>query len=503
MNPVPEPSVGRRLGEILGLAAAYVGTGKLALLLAIPPGNATAIWPPAGIALAALLLFGARAWPGVLLGSFLVNLSTPLDRAALAVISAGASAQALLGAALVRRFVGSPLELLRGRDILKFLVLGGPVSCVVNATVAVAALHARDVIQVREIPFNAWTWWVGDVIGVVVVAPLVLIALGSPREVWRRRAVPVAVPLGVLLVVTGVLFGFVRRWERSGMAVQFKLGADATEAAIGRKVRDSVEMLHSLESFRSSSPAFDRKAFGAFATRALQRCPSVRAVSWNPVVSDAERDAFESDGACRITERDAKNRLVPAPRRSEYVPVRYIEPFQENAAVVGFDVSSSIVRFEAMKRAGESGKATATRRFRLMQDADASFSVLVFLPTYASEERRRTPSGYFVGVVRLDDFFAFLEENRKTLGIDVSIRAGDELLWQTSRSGESPPEIRQSSVANHWGGPWTIDCAATPEYLAASQSWTPWGVLAAGMGAAGLLGAFLLATTGRALLQAR
>src|SRR6185369_14383764 len=162
----------RRLGEILGLAAAYFGTGKLALLLAIPPGFAAAIWPPSGIALAALLLLGSRAWPGVFLGSLLVNLSTTSPPVA-AAIAVGATVQASLGAFLIRKFVGPSLELLRGRDISKFLLLGGPASCIVSPTVGAAMLYFRHVVQIREVPFTWFTWWVGDVIGVAVVAPLV------------------------------------------------------------------------------------------------------------------------------------------------------------------------------------------------------------------------------------------------------------------------------------------------------------------------------------------
>ena len=64
---------------VSGIAAACWATGRLALLLAIPPGYATAIWPPAGIAFAAILLYGARVWPGIVLGSFLVNVWTAFD----------------------------------------------------------------------------------------------------------------------------------------------------------------------------------------------------------------------------------------------------------------------------------------------------------------------------------------------------------------------------------------------------------------------------------------
>jgi hypothetical protein len=157
-------------------------------------------------------------------------------------------------------------------------------------------------------------------------------------------------------------------------------------------------------------------------------------------VTDAEREAFEQDGdvRVRITERDAKEMLVPAPRRSEYVPVRYIEPQAENAGVVGFDVSSSIVRFEAMKRARETGEAAATRRFHLVQDRDESFGVLVFLPA-----ERRNPIGYFVGVIRLGDFFAFLEESRKSPGIDVQIHTVSPMGATTSCSGRRRSRARR------------------------------------------------------------
>jgi CHASE1-domain containing sensor protein len=516
MSPVAEPSVGRRLGEILGVAGAYVATGKLALLLAIPPGYASAIWPPSGIALAALLLLGSRAWPGVLLGSFLVNVPASPSLAVAAVIGLGAAAQALVGAFLVRRFLGAPLELLRGRDVAAFLALGGPASCVVSATVGVATLYVRKVIRTGELPFSWWTWWVGDVIGVIVAAPLVLIAFGTPREVWRRRAVPVALPLAILLALTSALFGAVRVRERSRIAAQFTGRAEALVAGVDAKVRESVEALRSLEGSRASSPRFDRETFRSAAEQALRRGPSLRAVSWNPRVTDAEREAFERDGPCRITERDAKERLVPAPRRGEYVPVRYIEPHEPNASVVGFDVSSGIVRFEAMKRAGDTGTATATRKVRLMQDGDASFGVLVLLPSYAKalapdaseDERRRNLAGYFVGVVRLDDFFALLEEARRAQGIDVRIQGAgggpeEELLWPTSRAGEVPAEIRHAVERSYWGRSWRIDCGATPEYVAGAQSWRPWGVLAAGMSLTGLIGAFLLTTTGRAILKER
>ena len=102
------------LAKLAAMAAAYYVVGRLGLLLAIPPGYATAVWPASGIALAGTLLFGYRVWPGILLGSFLINLRTSLDTtstasilnstALAASIGMGASLQAIVGAFLIRRF---------------------------------------------------------------------------------------------------------------------------------------------------------------------------------------------------------------------------------------------------------------------------------------------------------------------------------------------------------------------------------------------------------------
>lgn len=146
----------KRLQELLLMAAAYYVVGRLGLLLAIPPGYATAVWPASGIALAGTLLFGYRVWPGTLLGPFLVNVWTSLDTTSMASISKsvflatsigmGASVQAVVGAFLVRRFVGYPTSLVAEHDVVKFLALGGPVSCLVSATFGVTSLLLGGVI---------------------------------------------------------------------------------------------------------------------------------------------------------------------------------------------------------------------------------------------------------------------------------------------------------------------------------------------------------------------
>ena len=157
-----------RLVELIAIAAAYYAVGRLSLLLAIPPGYATAVWPAAGIALAATLLRGYRVWPGILLGSFLINVWTSLDTGSatsifksiflVVSIGAGASLQAIVGALLMSRFVRHPTALMGEKDVFKFLLLGGPISCLVNATWSVTSLLFADIIQPADYLFHWWTW---------------------------------------------------------------------------------------------------------------------------------------------------------------------------------------------------------------------------------------------------------------------------------------------------------------------------------------------------------
>ena len=182
-------------------AGLALDAGRLSLLLAIPPGYASAVWPAAGIALAAVLVLGNRVWPGIILGSFFVNIWTTFDAANIATasksvavacaIGVGAAFQALAGGYLVRRFVGFPTGLTEERTIGAFLALGGPASCVISPTIGTTSLLAAGAITPPQYLFSWWTWWVGDTIGVLLATPLVLIWTGLPRAAGDRiRCLP-------------------------------------------------------------------------------------------------------------------------------------------------------------------------------------------------------------------------------------------------------------------------------------------------------------------------
>ena len=181
------------------VALAYFTAAKLALLVAIPPGYAAALWPASGIALAALLLAGNRLWPGVWVGSFAANLSIEGSLAAAAAIASGSALQALAGAALVRRHVGVPYRFARVEDVVKFVGLAA-LSATIAPTIALLPLGLMHPMPGAELVRNWLTWWQGDAAGIILVAPLVL-TWARPGEVrWSRGRALEGLAFGALLL---------------------------------------------------------------------------------------------------------------------------------------------------------------------------------------------------------------------------------------------------------------------------------------------------------------
>ena len=199
--------------KTLLLAAAYCIIGRLGLLLAIPPGYATAVWPPSGIALAGILLWGPRVWPGIWLGSILVNvwvaLAAPnaeISSTGLAVavsIGVGSTLQALLGAFLLKHWVGTARLFERGTAILAFAAIAA-LACLLASTWGVVSLVLAGIVDWASF-FEAWrTWWLGDLIGVLVVTPVLLTWRGLSRidrRPWRLVEAIGSLALFTLLTV--------------------------------------------------------------------------------------------------------------------------------------------------------------------------------------------------------------------------------------------------------------------------------------------------------------
>ncbi len=193
--------------RIAALAAVYVATAKLGLSLEVAEGNATPVWPPTAIALAALLLFGQRLWPGVFLGALIANATTPVPLWVAVAIAVGNTLEAVVGYRLLK-MVDFRTALERGRDVLALVALGAGVSTLVSATIGVTALLFADEITSSTYWRHWQVWWVGDAMGNVLLAPALFAWANVRRYALDRRGalVHAAAIIAVLIFVGLFLF---------------------------------------------------------------------------------------------------------------------------------------------------------------------------------------------------------------------------------------------------------------------------------------------------------
>jgi signal transduction histidine kinase len=197
----------KTLGRALLLCALYVAAGKLGLSLAFVHASASAVWPPTGIALGAFLVYGWRLWPVILVGAFLVNVTTAESVLTSIPIAAGNTLEGLLGAWLVTRLARGTHFVERAQDFIKFVLaalLATTVSAAIGASTLVLSRHAApdafDDILV--------TWWLGDAVGALLVAPVFVVWVAEPLvRMPLRRWVEAGVLLLTVVVIALVVFG--------------------------------------------------------------------------------------------------------------------------------------------------------------------------------------------------------------------------------------------------------------------------------------------------------
>jgi PAS domain S-box-containing protein len=194
--------------QVAAVFVVYVIAGKLGQATTnIRSGNLGPVWPASGIALAGLLAYGCRAWPGVAAGAFLVAFQSPVSALTALGQSAGATLTAVSGALLLRRFAHFDPGLSRLRDALALIVLGAFGSAILSASIGLSSLYAANRVPYAGL-LEAWLiYWLGDATGILLVTPLVftLPALFHIRS--RRRVIELAALLTLLTAACFLIFG--------------------------------------------------------------------------------------------------------------------------------------------------------------------------------------------------------------------------------------------------------------------------------------------------------
>lgn len=204
-----QPRSTRVFALVTILAAIYFIAAKFGLSLASVHASATTVWPPAGIALAALLLLGYRVWPGIFAGAFFANITTAGSVWTSFGIAAGNTLEGLLGTYLVNRFCSGLNAFERAQNVFKFTLFAAMLSTTVSATFGVTSLGLGGYADWSDYGAIWLTWWLGNVAGDLVVAPLLILWSANPRIRWDRwKMLEAGLLLLFVFVVGHVIFGW-------------------------------------------------------------------------------------------------------------------------------------------------------------------------------------------------------------------------------------------------------------------------------------------------------
>ncbi|HEX4048487.1 MAG TPA: CHASE domain-containing protein [Elusimicrobiota bacterium] len=470
------------------LALAYFTAARLSLLLAIPPGYSTIVWPAAGIALSALWIWGIEAWPGVFAGSCLANAAMAWSRgdASLAPylfsvwIGAGAAAQAVVATLLIRRACDGRDLLAEENDLFRFLLLGGPAACLVSSAWASAGMRLFGEIASRELAFSWATWWVGDSIGVVTCAPLILLWNGRGPAASRRAKLAVAAAFAAIVAGVASVQHYAIRDEEKSVRASAASTLEDVWLTLRVGLAGHLDALQSAADFLASDHV-TRKQFARFARGALERHPGMLALEWRPRVTDARRREVEesarADGLKGFVFREIDGR-TPRARAPVYFPVLYVEPVAGNERALGVDIGPDSIVRDAASTALASGAPAASEGFPLVR-AGGRTGIVALTPSRSAPGAE--PKGLVEGVFVVDDMIGDL-----LAGIDkreLSVRLYDDtppgpprlLYARGPHVGPSPEAL--SVTGGFAGRRWRFELLPTANFAARRRSPLSWFVL--------------------------
>ena len=417
-------SASRLAVRLLITAAVYFAVGWACNLLASPVDNVSPLYLAAGVGLACVVGWGEVMAVGVALGGLAVMLALSWPELGgdahgalllnAVVSSLGGALQALLGAALLRRFVSRPLALDQPGDVARFLFIAGPVSGVVNALLSTASMVGLGLVP-RSLGWSTGlTWWAGDTLGALVATPMVLAFVGQPADIWRPRRWTVGVPLALtaLLLVAGVRQ--IQHWDAQRAQAVVSRDASLISTNVMLRLHAHLDALEAMRGLYIASEDVSRDEFQRAAGIWLSHLPDIKALGWQERISASDVTEFEKrQRDAGITGYRIYNRGgSPVLPQEDVLATRFVVPMAGNAAALGLNALSGPGR-DAVQRARRLDRPVASPAFRLVQETGDQMGIVIYRAVYrgqpASESARLAATqGTVFLALRLDDTLANL-----------------------------------------------------------------------------------------------
>ena len=322
----------------------------------------------------------------------------------------------------------------------------------------------------------------------------------GPAKEDARAPRLAGVVAGLCLVLTVILYVAARQMAGKNLKLKFRNGAEEVALSLQQTLERNLLAVEHQALLFDLVPVITHSNFQASARSLLKSYRAIQALEWIPVVSHAERAAFEEavrqEGypGFKLTERVGQGPLEPAVLRPQYFPVCYVEPENDNEQALGYDVGTHPTRRAALEKARDTGQMVATARLTLVRLRRSQAAFLAYQPIFRGggipatvEERRARLRGFVVGVYRTHDLveLALRHAHQTELLLhlfDPQAPRGEKDLY-----GQPPPvtDFSQHAMVERTlqvgQRDWRLSLYPSLAFLQSRRDWTPEWLLAAGL----------------------
>jgi PAS domain S-box-containing protein len=505
---------------IMLLTILYIVSGKIGLLLAIPPGYTTLIWPPSGIALGMLIIHGWRIWPGVLIGAFVLMCSVSgvwapdtghvAGKMLIAFgLASGATIQALAGWVFIRRWTGLPLRLHYNKDLLGLFAIGGPLACLAGACIGIATLYAAGELHASALPGNGLIWWAGNVFGIMIFLPLLLVMPGNPnRLAWRNNTVD-GLPMMAILILIVPLGLSVYAWETTSRIVytknlsEFQSLALESEKALRQRLDSYGNVLLGGAGFFYGSQAVSRLEWRSYVDtlQITKNFPGMSSIGWIKPLQPQDVEGYvqeqRADGALDFT-------ISPQAADIPYDIITYSEPEGDNQQVPGQNIAMMPRMLEVADLTRITGRAAISRQIMLLQNQHETPGFLMLYPVYQAGISATTPAerqnafrGWIYAHLIVKDLLRGLTDSQGSM-LSLKIYDGNKetpqaLTYSSDEYAQNTAPLfhvrKQTRIMEQT---WLMVWESTPAYEQTRNTSMPLCILMGGIVSTGVLGMFLI-----------
>jgi PAS domain S-box-containing protein len=500
-------SILNNLFFILIVFLAYFVPAKLGFLIALPPDNATAIWPASGIAAAGVVFFGYRALPGVFLGSIIANLNNFLSVAEIlspkildfidttSWIALGAIIESFTVVLIIRKLIGYPSSLSHWRDILILFVVAGMVGSIPSPTIGVTALHIKGIIPLNNYFYNWWTWWIGNSLGIIVCTPI-LVAMFTPTQyISIKRKILIAIPLVSVFTIVVILFLNASSWEHKKLQQELENEVSNAITRLENKITTYIEETSAISNFYLAYDRADRSNFKYLIGNILKKSPELYSLQWAPKMDESSKDEFidkaKKDGVdYTIKKYSGKKPLYEKKDDTIFFPVYYSESCDVTYNDLGYDIYSDPELQKYIERTISTGKLEISDVFKFTNVQNALSVIMFFKPVFdhnlidPSKSNQSNIKGIIVETFRVKDLFHDFVKGLEEKGIEIELldsNSQNKTTIITSLDDKHKYSLNATATISFEDKNWQGIFKQKTEYLISHKEWHLWYLLFAGL----------------------